>query len=53
MPTSKEFDKDCESICFECAATENLTRMGPGISLCPKCIEEEFELVENRNATEV
>jgi len=40
--TQEEFDKDCESICFECASKDDLKVIHPGVALCKTCrdIEE-------------
>ena len=42
MKTNSEFDKDCESICFECASSDNLTVVHSGVALCIRCFLEEY-----------
>ena len=36
-----EFQKGCEAICFECGSSNDLTVIGTGVALCPKCLSEE------------
>jgi hypothetical protein len=40
--TQEEFDTDCESICWECASTFKLKRLGEGVALCLWCRIKEW-----------
>jgi hypothetical protein len=35
------FYENCESACFECGSTEDLTVFCQGVALCPKCMKIE------------
>ena len=33
----EEFEKDCESICFDCGTINDLVVFSKGVALCSKC----------------